>query len=77
MFIKNFDEENKVLKNNDEKNNYNSISENQLILSTTKDNNENNNKNNNENNENNNENQNNSKNNKILNFFLRELKHFH
>ena len=72
MFIKNFDEENKVLKNNDEKNNYNSISENQLILSTTKNNNENNNKNN----ENNNENQNNSKNNKILNFLINFLLKF-
>ena len=64
MFIKNFDDENKVLKNNDEKNNYNSISENQLILSTNNEN--NNNENNNENNNNNNENQNNSKNNKNL-----------
>ena len=64
MFIKNFDEENKVLKNNDEKNNYNSISENQLILSTTKNNNENNNKNNNENN---NENNNNENNNNVIN----------
>ena len=72
MFIKNFDEENKVLKNNDEKNNYNSISENQLILSTTKNNNENNNKNN----ENNNENQNNSKNNKIVNFLINFLLKF-
>ena len=73
MFKKNYNDENQVLKNNDEKNNYNSISENQPILSTTNNNNNNNNNNFNDENQ---ENQNNSINNKIINLLKKILLKF-